>query len=88
MYLPVRRRVHCCDGVGSPSSGDSRGDMSVYRDMDMFNRHNEIKRVVEKIPGGVRTITRSDSPDPKPINYTHMCRACTSTSTMARKCPV
>ena len=22
LHLPVRRRVHCCDGVGSPPSGD------------------------------------------------------------------
>ena len=46
--------------------------MSVYRDMDMFNRHNEIKRVVEKIPGGVRTITRSDSPDLADQLHTHV----------------
>jgi len=34
-------------------------DMSLY--MDMFNRHSEISRVVEEIPGGVRTTTQSDS---------------------------
>lgn len=35
--------------------------MSVY--LEMFNRHHEISRVVEQIPGGVRTTTQSDSPD-------------------------
>lgn len=41
---------------GTPST-----DMSAY--MDMFNRHNELRRSVEDIPGGVRTTTESDSPD-------------------------
>jgi hypothetical protein len=36
-------------------------DMSRY--MEMFNRHNEISRTVEEIPGGVRTITQSGSPE-------------------------
>jgi hypothetical protein len=36
-------------------------DMSRY--MEMFNRHNEITRTVEEIPGGVRTTTQSNSPD-------------------------
>ena len=31
--------------------------------MEMFSRHNEIRRSVEEIPGGVRTTTESDSPD-------------------------
>jgi hypothetical protein len=41
--------------------GVSSADMSIY--MDMFNRHNEISRVVEEIPGGVRTTTQSNSPE-------------------------
>ena len=41
-------------GVGS-------GDMRTY--MEMFNRHTELNRVVEQIPGGVRTTTQSNSPD-------------------------
>ncbi len=36
-------------------------DMSRY--MEMFNRHNEITRNVEEIPGGIRTTTESTSPD-------------------------
>jgi len=41
--------------------GVSGADMSLY--MEMFSRHNEIHRVVEEIPGGVRTTTESDAPD-------------------------
>ena len=36
-------------------------DMSRY--MEMFMRHNELNRVVEEIPGGVRTTTQSNSPE-------------------------
>jgi hypothetical protein len=36
-------------------------DMGTY--MEMFSRHTEINRVVEEIPGGVRTITESNSTD-------------------------
>jgi hypothetical protein len=31
--------------------------------MEMFDRHGELRRTVEDIPGGVRTTTESDSPD-------------------------
>src|SRR5882757_11355364 len=41
--------------------GVSGGEMSTY--MEMFNRHTELNRIVEDIPGGVRTTTESDSPD-------------------------
>lgn len=43
-----------CMGVG-------HGDMMRYA--AMFRRHNEITRVVEEIPGGVRTTTQSSAPD-------------------------
>ena len=36
-------------------------DMSRYS--EMFNRHSEITRTVEEIPGGVRTTTQSNAPD-------------------------
>ena len=36
-------------------------DMSRY--MEMFNRHTEITRIVEEVPGGIRTTTQSTSPD-------------------------
>ena len=35
--------------------------MSTYT--DLFDRHAEIRRTVEEIPSGVRTITESDSPE-------------------------
>ena len=41
--------------------GVDMADMSLY--MDMFNRHQQINRTVEEIPGGVRTTTQSDLPD-------------------------
>ena len=37
--------------------------MDMGRYTEMFNRHNEITRSVEEIPGGIRTVTQSDSPD-------------------------
>jgi hypothetical protein len=36
-------------------------DMSRYT--EMFNRHSEITRTVEEIPGGIRTTTQSNAPD-------------------------
>jgi len=39
----------------------SQADMSSY--MNLFDRHKEIRRMVEVIEGGVRTTTESDSPD-------------------------
>jgi hypothetical protein len=39
----------------------SRADMGIY--MDMFNRHHELSRVVQEVPGGVRTTTESNAPD-------------------------
>jgi len=47
------------DGPGM--MGASSAEMATY--MEMFNRHNEIRRTVEEIPGGVRTTTESDSAD-------------------------
>ena len=46
---------------GNEMMGVSPTDMSRY--MEMFNRHNEITRTVEEIPGGIRTTTQSASPD-------------------------
>ncbi|MGZ8802553.1 MAG: hypothetical protein ACXWZL_08075 [Mycobacterium sp.] len=42
-------------------NGPPNMDMGLY--MEMFNRHRELRRTVEEIPGGVRTTTESDSPD-------------------------
>ena len=51
--------IRLTDGGGM--MGASPADMSLY--MEMFNRHNEITRTVEEIPGGIRTTTQSNSPD-------------------------
>ena len=58
--------VFSCGANGGTSGGGMMGnvstaDMNIY--MDMFNRHTELKRTVEQIPGGVRTTTESDSSD-------------------------
>src|SRR6478609_10650729 len=50
--------------------GVSAADMQLY--MDMFARHNEIRRTVEEIPGGVRTTTESDSPDLAALLHQHV----------------
>jgi hypothetical protein len=47
--------------AGPGFGGADSMDMSKY--MNMFMRHNELRRNVEDIPGGVRTTTESDSPD-------------------------
>ena len=47
-------------GGGMMGSATS-ADMSLY--MDLFNRHTEIHRTVEEVPGGIRTTTESDAPD-------------------------
>jgi hypothetical protein len=39
----------------------SAGDMSTY--MELFARHSELRRTVEEIRGGVRTITESEAPE-------------------------
>ncbi len=66
---PIRDPRHAGPGgvaaagmMGAGMMGSATGvDMSTY--MEMFNRHTEIRRVVEEIPGGVRTTTESDAPD-------------------------
>jgi hypothetical protein len=48
--------------MGTGMMGNAtQADMSTYT--DLFNRHNELKRTVEAIDGGVRTTTESDAPD-------------------------
>ena len=50
-YLMRGRGMMAGGMMGSATSAD----MSTY--MDLFNRHQEIRRTVDEIPGGVRTIT-------------------------------
>src|SRR5437867_3561965 len=47
-------------GTGMMGSA-TQADMSGY--MNLFDRHNEIRRTVEMIEGGIRTTTESDSAD-------------------------
>jgi len=46
---------------GTMMGGATSADMHLYS--DLFNRHAEIHRTVEELPGGVRTITESGAPD-------------------------
>ena len=62
------------------------GHMDMSRYMEMFMRHSEINRVVEDIPGGVRTTTES-SPQTSPPNYRRMSQACTPTSIREPRSP-
>jgi hypothetical protein len=51
--------IRLTDGGGM--MGATPADMSLYT--EMFNRHSEITRTVEEIPGVVRTTSQSTSPD-------------------------
>ena len=54
-----------CGGSGGMGGGmmgaATAGDMGTY--MELFARHRELRRTVEEIPGGVRTVTESDTPE-------------------------
>ena len=65
---PLSNWVAHADGPGF--GGATSMDMSMY--MEMFMRHNEIRRTVEEIPGGVRTTTESDSPDLAALLHEHV----------------
>jgi hypothetical protein len=63
---PARATQNGMMGDGMMGSGGMMGsatpaNMTTY--MEMFNRHHEIRREVEEIPGGVRTTTETDSAD-------------------------
>ncbi len=57
--LPGSTGIRLANGCGF--MGVDPADMSRY--MEMFDRHREISRVVEEIPGGVRTTTQSNAPE-------------------------
>jgi hypothetical protein len=64
--LEYARRSHVphvplADGPGGGMMGVDPVDMQTY--VEMFSRHAEINRIVDEIPGGVRTTTESPSPD-------------------------
>ena len=48
----------------------SGSDMSVY--MEMFDHHTEIRRRVEDLPNGIRTITESDNPRLAALLHEHV----------------
>ena len=56
--------------AGPGFGGATDMDISMY--MEMFMRHNEIRRSVEEIPAGVRTTTGSDSPDLADLLHQHV----------------
>jgi len=63
--------------MGSGSMGGMMGsatqaDMDMY--MDMFAHHTEITRLVQEIPGGIRTITESHNPRITSLLQTHVSR--------------
>ena len=60
MRLPGQSAGGAMMGSGMMGSATS-ADMGLY--MDLFNRHTEIRRAVEEVPGGIRTTTESDAPD-------------------------
>ena len=59
IFEPPPTAIRLTDGGGF--MGADPMDMSRY--MEMFMRHNELNRVVQEIPGGVRTTTQSNSPE-------------------------
>jgi hypothetical protein len=62
MSQSPRPDVRLTNGPGDGAMmGVSAADMQLY--MEMFARHDEIRRTVEEIPGGVRTTTESNSPE-------------------------
>ena len=65
---PLSNAVAHADGPGF--GGATSMDMSMY--MEMFMRHNEIRRTVEEIPGGARTTTESDFPDLAALLHEHV----------------
>ena len=48
----------------------TRADMQTY--MEMLDHHREIRRRVEEIPGGIRTVTESDNPRLVALLQTHV----------------
>ena len=67
----VRSASRASRRIGNGMSGRMMGgqmmgsataaDMRTYR--ELFDRHRQLRRRVELIPGGVRTLTESDSPE-------------------------
>ncbi len=68
-----------------PGFGGATGmDMSMY--MEMFSRHDENRRMVEEIPGGVRTTTESDSADLAALLQQHVPGMYSHLDQVAKSC--
>jgi len=48
----------------------SQSDMQIY--MDMFEHHREIRRTVQQLPNGIRTVTESDNPRIAALLHRHV----------------
>ena len=55
---------------GGMMGSATAADMSTY--MELFDRHTELRRRLELVPGGVRTVTESDSPELAAKLQTHV----------------
>ena len=56
----------CGDGM----MGGNREDMQIVH--QLFANHDQIRRTVEEIPGGVRTLTESDNPQITALIQAHV----------------
>lgn len=61
----------CGDGMmGGGMMGGNREDMQIVH--QLFANHDQIRRTVEEIPGGVRTLTGSDNPQIAALIQAHV----------------
>jgi hypothetical protein len=56
--------------MGGGMMNVSQSDMRAY--MDMFDHHTEIRRHVEELPDGIRTVTESDNPRIAGLLHAHV----------------
>lgn len=56
--------------MGGGMMNVSQSDMRTY--MDMFDHHAEIRRHVEELPNGIRTVTESDNPRIAGLLHAHV----------------
>lgn len=57
-------------GSGGMMGSATSADMSMY--MTLFNRHTELRRTVQEVPGGIRTTTESDAPELASLLQAHV----------------
>lgn len=59
-----------CMGGGMMNRGMMGGDMGIIH--QLFANHNQVRRTVEEIPGGIRTVTESDNPQVAALIQAHV----------------